>query len=62
MIPILFCIYNYNLLLDLSSSTVGRCIGLNFVSALAYADNTVLITPTSSATCKMFYISNDCAS
>jgi len=47
--PILFCVYIDNLLLRLSSSGVGCYLGLNFVGALAYADDIVLLAPTPSA-------------
>ena len=38
--PIMFCIYIDDLLLKLSQSGVGCYIGLDFVGALAYADDT----------------------
>jgi hypothetical protein len=41
MSPILFCIYMDDLLLRLGSSGDGCYIGLNFVGALAYADDIV---------------------
>ena len=47
--PILFCIYIDNLLIRLSSLGVGCFIGFNFVGALAYADDIVLVAPTPSA-------------
>jgi len=54
--PILYCIYTDDLLIRLSLSGVGCYIGLNFVGALAYADDIVLIAPTPSAMRKMLAI------
>jgi len=45
--PVLFCIYQDNLLVRLSMSGVGCFIGKTFVGALAYA--IVLVTPSASA-------------
>ena len=45
----LFCIYIDDLLVRLAQSGVGCFIGFNFVDALAYADDIVLIAPTPSA-------------
>ncbi len=59
--PILFCIYIDSLLVELSSSGVGCYIGSNFTGALAYADDIVLITPTSSAMHRMLSICSDFA-
>jgi len=42
-------VYIDDLLLRLSSSAVGCYLGLNFVGALAYADDIVLLAPTPSA-------------
>ena len=47
--PVLFCIYIDGLLQRLASSHVGCYIGLNFLGALAYADDIVLLAPTPSA-------------
>ena len=47
--PLLFCIYIDDLLIKLSLSGVGCFIGFNFVGALAYADDIVLIAPSPSA-------------
>jgi hypothetical protein len=47
--PVLFCIYVDDLLLLLSKAGVGCFIGPNFVGALAYADDIVLIAPTPTA-------------
>ena len=41
--PVLFCIYIDDLLVRLAQSSVGCFIGFNFVGALAYADDIVLI-------------------
>ena len=46
---ILYCIYVDNLLLELSRSGVGCYIGLDFVGALAYADDIVLVAPNPAA-------------
>jgi len=54
--PVLFCIYIDDLLKRLSSSGVGCCLGSNFVGALAYADNIVLVAPTTFAKRKMLMI------
>ena len=54
--PVLFCIYIDNLLIKLSLSGVGCFIGLNFVGALAYADDIVILAPTPSALRKMLSI------
>jgi len=43
---LLLCVYIDNLLLRLSNSGVGCYIGTSFVGALAYADGTVLLSPT----------------
>jgi len=56
MSPILFCIYLDDLLVRLGSSGVGCYIGLNFVGALAYADDIVLVAPTPSALRKLLVI------
>jgi hypothetical protein len=47
--PVLLCINIDDLLLPLSRSTAGCFIGNNFLGALAYADDIVLIAPTASA-------------
>ena len=44
--PILFCVYIDDLLLRLSSSGDGCYLGMNFVGALAYADDIVLLAPS----------------
>ncbi len=54
--PVLFCIYTDDLLLRLSLSGVGCFIGLNFVGALAYADDIVLLAPTPTAIRKLLSI------
>ena len=56
MSPILFCVYIDNLLGRLSRSGVGCYVGTNFVGALAYADDIVLVCPTLSAMRKMLSI------
>lgn len=54
--PILFCIYLDNLLISLSNSGFGCFIGHNFVGALAYADDIVLLAPTATALRKLIAI------
>jgi hypothetical protein len=44
--PILFCIYIDDLLVSMSQTGVGCYIAGNFVGAIAYADDIVLISPT----------------
>jgi len=56
--PVLFCIYIDDLLKRLSASGVGCCLGSNFVSALTYADDIVLVAPTRFAMRKMIVISD----
>ena len=60
--PVLFCLYIDGLLLALSRSGVGCFIGSNFVGALAYADDIVLIAPTATALRKLLAICGDYAS
>ena len=47
--PVLFCVYIDGLLIALSRAGVGCFLGSNFVGALAYADDIVLLAPTASA-------------
>lgn len=47
--PLLFCVYIDKLLTRLSQCGTGCYIGLNFVGALAYADDIVLLCPTAAA-------------
>ena len=47
--PVLFCLYIDGLLTALSKAGVGCFIGENFVGALAYADDIVLLAPSASA-------------
>lgn len=47
--PVLFCLYIDGLLVALSRAGVGCFVGSNFVGALAYADDIVLLAPTASA-------------
>jgi len=47
--PVLFCVYIDDLIILLSKAGVGCYIGSNFVGALAYADDIVLIAPTATA-------------
>ena len=54
--PVLFCIYLDDLLLRLAASGVGCFIGLNYVGALAYADDIVLLAPNPSALRKLLSI------
>ena len=59
--PVLFCVHIDDLLVKLSRSGFGCFIGLNFVSALAYADDIVLVAPTPTATRKMLTICDEYA-
>ena len=56
--PVLFCVYidDLSLLVRLSNANVGCFIGTNYVGALAYADDLVLLAPTASALRKMLAI------
>ena len=56
--PVLFCVYMDDLLLRLSSAGVGCYLGLNFVGALAYADDIVLLAPTPYAMRKLLQLRN----
>ena len=47
--PILFCIYLDGLLIRLRDSGLGCYIGLDFLGALAYADDLTLLAPTAYA-------------
>jgi hypothetical protein len=60
--PVLFCLYIDDLLLAQSKSGVGCFIGKNFVGALTYADDIVLVAPTASALRKLLSICGDYAS
>lgn len=59
--PVLFCVYIDDLLVRLSLSGVGCFIGLDFVGALAYADDIVLLAPTPSAMRQMLRICDEYA-
>jgi Reverse transcriptase (RNA-dependent DNA polymerase) len=54
--PVLFCIYIDTLLQQLSRTGLGCHIGTQFVGALAYADDNVLVAPTSTAMREMLSI------
>jgi len=54
--PILFCIYIDDLLIRLKESGFGCFIGLNYVGALAYADDIVLVAPTPTAMRRLLMI------
>ena len=54
--PLLYCVYIDQLLVRLSQSGSGCFIGRNFVGALAYADDIVLVCPTASAMRKLLSI------
>jgi len=54
---VLFCFASIgDLLKRLSASGLGCCLGSNFVGALAYADDIVLVAPTPFAMRKMVMI------
>jgi Reverse transcriptase (RNA-dependent DNA polymerase) len=54
--PVLFCVYIDGLLNRLADCHVGCYIGSNFLGALAYADDIVLLAPTPSAIRKLLHI------
>ena len=56
MSPILFCIYLDGLLNLLATTQIGCFIGRVFVGCLAYADDIVLLVPTTGAMCNMVAI------
>ena len=56
MSPILFCIYLDGLLNLLAAAQIGCFIGRVFVDSLAYADDIVLLAPTTGAMCNMLAI------
>ena len=60
--PVLFCIYIDGLLTKLSESGVGCYMGDNFLGALGYADDIVLIAPSPSAMRKLLAICDGYAS
>jgi len=59
--PVLYCVYIDDLLLALSNSSVGCYIGNNFVRALAYTDDIVLIALTATAMRKLLSICGEYA-
>ena len=59
--PVLFCVNIDDLLVKLSRSSFGCFIGLNFVGALAYADDIVLVAPTPAAMRKMLTVCDEYA-
>jgi len=54
--PVLFCVYIDDLLVLLLNTNIGRFIGNNYVGALAYADDLILLAPSASALCRMLAI------
>jgi len=60
--PVLFCLYDDGLLVKLFKAGIGCFVGSNFVGALAYADDIVLLAPTASALHKMLAICDSYAS
>ena len=60
--PVLFCLYIDDLLLTLFKSGFGCFMGSNFVGALAYADDIVLVAPTASALRRLLSVCGDFAS
>ena len=54
--PVLFCIYIDSLLTKLSESGIGCYMDDNFLGALGYADDIILIDPSPSAMCKLLAI------
>ena len=61
VIPILFCIYVDDLLVNLSQIGIGRYIDGTFVGAIAHANNIVLINPTSLSMRKLLFTCDSCA-
>ena len=59
--PVLFCLYIDGLLVALSKSRIGCFIGSNFVGALAYADDIVLLAPSASVLRNMLAICDNYA-
>jgi len=59
--PILFCLYIDGLLVALSRAGVGCFMGSNFVGALGYADDIVLLAPSASALRMMLVICDNYA-
>jgi len=59
--PILYSVYVDDLMLILSKADVSCFISLHFVGALAYADDLVLLAPTTSAMRKLLAICEDYA-
>lgn len=59
--PVLFCLYIDGLLVALSKAGYGCFIGTNFVGALAYADDIVLLAPSAFALRKMLAICDNYA-
>lgn len=59
--PILFCVYVDGLLNRLAETGVGCYVGSNFLGALAYADDFVLMAPTPSAMRVLLNICNQFA-
>ena len=57
--PIMFCIYIDDLLHSLAKSEVGCFVGNFFVGALAYADDTVLLAPSATATRAMLNLCDE---
>ena len=57
--PVLFCVYIDDLLKLLCNAGIGCYIGSQFVGALAYADDLVVIAPTATAMRKMLAICDD---
>jgi len=44
--PVLFCLHVYGLLVKLYKADIGCFVGSNFVGALVYANDIVLLAPT----------------
>jgi len=57
--PVLFCVYIGDLLVKLSQSGIGCFNGLNYVGALAYADDIVLVAHTPAVMHKMLTICDE---
>jgi len=53
---VLYCVYINDILLALSNSGLGCYIGDNFVGALGYENDIILIAPTASAMCQLLSV------
>jgi hypothetical protein len=59
--PVLFCVYIDNMLKLLADTGIGCYIGTNFVGALAYADDIVILAPTATAMRRLLAVCDEYA-